>query len=269
MVRVAACYLGADGSRGKRVKVAVRGSHVVGSVNTERISDVGLPVRNWSLAGDKGLHVESEHGEHSQSSVLDLLDLKLGEGIRVIGKSKRIEGLTRVKGVKTLTSWATVDTVGLNKTHQHNLAGNNGDDGLGVNKGRVAKVVKTTLGQHKSTSLEPWDVASSIKSLRSDASNNTQHSPSCVDQLGLTVGSEGLRIGGKTGGIPTVVTRELSGKVRWHGTIGERSQPQCTVRSVEFHSLDGGVDLGLWGLGLCLEGGHVSNELSRSKGSHC
>merc|ERR1711997_293157 len=105
-------HLRADGSRGKRIEVAVRGGHVVGSVDTERIGDVGLPVGNWSLTGDKGLHVEAEHGEHSQSSVLDLLDLKLGEGVGIVSKAKGVERLTGVKLVKTLTGGATVDTVG-------------------------------------------------------------------------------------------------------------------------------------------------------------
>jgi hypothetical protein len=33
-------------------------------------------LQEYYLAGDNGLHEESEHGEHSQTAVLDLLDLR-------------------------------------------------------------------------------------------------------------------------------------------------------------------------------------------------
>ena len=55
------------------------------------VSDVSLPVGDWSLSGDNSLNVESEHGEHSETAVLDLLDLELSEGIRVISQTKRVE----------------------------------------------------------------------------------------------------------------------------------------------------------------------------------
>ena len=47
-----------------------------------------------ALTCDDGLHEESEHGEHGQAAVLDLLDLELGEGVRVVSQAQGVEGAT-------------------------------------------------------------------------------------------------------------------------------------------------------------------------------
>merc|ERR1712060_125841 len=73
------------------------------SVDGPWVRNVLLPVLHWSLSSDDGLDVESEHGEHGKSSVLDLLDLELGEGVRVVGESEWVEALTRVELVESLS----------------------------------------------------------------------------------------------------------------------------------------------------------------------
>ena len=47
-----------------------------------------------ALTCDDGLHEESEHGEHGQAAVLDLLDLELSEGVRVVSQAQGVEGAT-------------------------------------------------------------------------------------------------------------------------------------------------------------------------------
>jgi hypothetical protein len=59
-----------------------------------------------------------------------------------------------------------------------------------------------------------------------------------VDDLGLPVLGEGLRVSGETGRVPAVVTRVLSGEVR--DLRGERAKVLGAVGSVE---LDGGLGL--------------------------
>mmetsp|Transcript_10988 Transcript_10988/g.21824 ORF Transcript_10988/g.21824 Transcript_10988/m.21824 type:complete len:464 (-) Transcript_10988:80-1471(-) len=209
------------------------------TVDAGRISDVFSPVLNRSLAGGDGLDVESEHGEHSETAVLDLLDLELSEGIRIVSKAKRVEGSSRVDGIKTLSSRSAVHTVGLSTAHKDDLGSEDGKDGLSVDEGRVAEVVKTALSEDLGSGLEPdrlgdRDTGVLGEELRGDASESTKHSPASVDHLGLTVGGEGGRISGKTLGIPSVVSRELTGEVGRDGTLGERAEPESTVRTVPF-----------------------------------
>ena len=92
------------------------------------MSNVGGPVLNRALAGDGGLHVVAENGEHRQTAVTDLLHLQLGIHTRVVWQTKSIESLaTRVNRIKvTSTKWTTVHTVSLDGTHQDNLAGQHG-----------------------------------------------------------------------------------------------------------------------------------------------
>ena len=181
-----------------------------------------LPVLDWSLSSDNSLNVESEHGEHSKSSVLDLLNLELSEGIWVVSKSKRVEALTRVKLVKTFSGWATVHSVGLGESHEDNLASQDSDDGLGVDQGWVSEVVKSAVSEDEGTLLEPWvrGQGGVTGQLRSDASEGTEHTPSGVDELSLSVGSEGLWVSRESSAIPTVVTRVLTLQVGWAGVVG-------------------------------------------------
>ena len=51
------------------------------------------------LAGDNGLHEETKHGEHSKSTILDLLDLQLSERVGVVSQAEGVEGATWVQAV--------------------------------------------------------------------------------------------------------------------------------------------------------------------------
>merc|ERR1712178_425290 len=141
--------------------ILLRSQHSRGELGGERsgetVGNIGVgqvvqPVLNRSLAGDDGLHVESEHGEHSQSSVLDLLHLKFKEGVGVVSKAKGVEVVTTgVERVKTLSGGTTTNTVSLNGSHQDHLDSKDSKDGLCVHQGGVAKVVKTLVREDLST----------------------------------------------------------------------------------------------------------------------
>ena len=193
-----------------------------------------LPVLDWSLSSDNSLDVEPEHGEHGKPSVLDLLDLELGKGVRVVGKTERVEVATRVEGVQTLAGWATVGSVGLGETHEHNLKSQDGNDALGVNQGWVSEVVEPAVLEDEGALLEPWvrGQGGVPGQLRSDAPEGTEHTPPGVDELSLPVGSEGLRVGRESSAVPTVVARELPVEVGWYGVVGVWSKPLWSVRTV-------------------------------------
>merc|ERR1712078_766323 len=104
---------------------------------------------------------------------------------------------------------------------------------------RVSEVVEAAFSEDLGSSLEPdrlGDRDSRVlgEKLRGEASECAKHSPAGVDDFGLTVGSEGGRISGKALGVPSVVSRELTGKVGRNGTLGERAEPESTVRTVPF-----------------------------------
>ena len=118
------------------------------------------PVLDGALAGDNGLDVEAEHGEHGKAPVLDLLDLELGEGLGVISKAQGVEVVaTGVVLVEVLAEGTAVHTVALNAAHEEDLEAEDGEDGLGMDEGGVAEVVKAALGEDLATSLEPDGVA--------------------------------------------------------------------------------------------------------------
>jgi hypothetical protein len=48
------------------------------------------------------------------------------------------------------------------------------------------------------------------KDLGGEAAHRSEHGPAAVHELDLAVASEGLRVCGETGGVPAVVTWELS-----------------------------------------------------------
>ena len=61
------------------------------SVVDSWVSQVIGQVLQWSLSGHDGLDIESEHGEHSKTSVLDFLHLQLSEGIWVVSQTQWVE----------------------------------------------------------------------------------------------------------------------------------------------------------------------------------
>jgi len=196
---------------------------------------VGIEVGDGALTGDDGLDEEAEHREHGKATVLDLLDLELGEGVRVVGEAEGVEGTSGVEGVKALTGGATVDAVTLDEAHEDDLAEGDGDDGLGVDEVGVAEVVKTTVLEDLGTSLEPDGLTEGGtvlgKELGDDAAESTEHGPAGVDELSLAVSSEGLGIGGEAGGVPSVVTGELTSEVSG-GVVGVRTEVLGAVGAV-------------------------------------
>ena len=106
------------GKHGRRGRNDLAHQHKRRIVGAECVSsNVGSLVLNWTLTGHDGLGEVAQHGEHGQTVVLDLLDLQLGESVRIISQTQRVEGFTRQQ-IKILTSGASlVGTVGLNSTH--------------------------------------------------------------------------------------------------------------------------------------------------------
>jgi hypothetical protein len=85
-------------------------------LRTEGVSYVGSPAPNWALTGHDGLDRETQHGEHGQTSFLDLL--KLGETVKIVGQTQGVEGATRQQtGIFTGTA-SLVGTVGISGTLQ-------------------------------------------------------------------------------------------------------------------------------------------------------
>ena len=117
--------------------------------------EIGDPALNRTLTGRDGLRVVAEHGEHSQTVVLDLLHLQLSDSVRVVTQTQMVRGFTRVVQVHTLAQRTTVHTAGLNGSHQGKLAGHDSRDGLGLHQVGAAKGVQTALREDPSTSLEP------------------------------------------------------------------------------------------------------------------
>ena len=175
-------------------------------VGAEWVSSTGNPVPNWSLTGHGGPDEVAQYGKHGQAAVLGLLDLQLGETVRVVSQTQRVKRFTRQQ-IKTLTGRARlVCTVGLNGTHQQHLAGQDGKDGLGVDQGRVAKAIPTPLLEHASTNLGPDRLAGLEtrvlgQDLRGQAAQISQHSPTGVDQLSLTVPLKGGWVSTRISGV--------------------------------------------------------------------
>ena len=125
---------------------------------------MGGPVLNSALAGDGSLHAVARHGEHRQTAVLDLLHHQLGNHIRVVGQTQRVKSLaTRVHQIKvTSTEWTIVHTVSLDGTHEDNLAGHHGKNGLGAHQHGGTLVLQAIRHEEHGTSLEPNTFAGTI-----------------------------------------------------------------------------------------------------------
>ena len=74
----------------------------------------------------------------------------------IVNQTYGVEAFTRMQQITILTDRAgVVGTVGLNSTHHQHVARQYGKDVLGVDPGRVAKVVWITLLQNLSINVEP------------------------------------------------------------------------------------------------------------------
>ena len=147
------------------------------------VSKVVLEVLQGALSGDDSLDEESEHGEHGEASFLELLDLELSESVGVVSKVEGVEGATRVEGVQALKA-DRLDTgsrsgaEGLGLSHQDDLDGDGGDDGLGVDQAGLAQVVEATIGEDLGTGLEPDGLGGSgLVQLGDEAAQSSQEGP--------------------------------------------------------------------------------------------
>ncbi|KAL8130404.1 hypothetical protein V2J09_019559 [Rumex salicifolius] len=230
----------------------VQHNHQLGGVRpgvvVNRVGQVVRQVLYRALSGDDGLYKESEHGEHSQPSVLDLLHLQLCKRIWVFRQAQRVKATPRVQWVDHLTKRPAGNSVALNGSHEDDLASPDGQDALGVDQARVPQVVEPALAEDLGPGLEPHCLAEldsvAGQKLREDAAQSAQHGPSAVDHLKLPVLGEGLWIGGKSGGVPAVVSGELAGEVAG-GLAGERAEVLDAVGTVPRAA--GGCGLGLGG----------------------
>ena len=101
-------------------------------------------------------------------------------------------------------------------------------------QGSVAGVVRTTLLEDLSTSLEPAEMGTSElgQDVRGQAAQNSQQSPTAVDQLSFTVLLEDHLVSTQISGAPPVVTRVHTCHVGKSGTLREWAQPLAAVRAV-------------------------------------
>ena len=177
-----------------------------------------------TLAGDNGLDKETKHGEHGEAAVLDFLYLELSKCIGIVSKAQGVEGTTGVETVKSLRPFkvATIVTVTLNSTHQNDLHDERGHNRVGVHQTVEAEVLDTLVVKDLGSSLEPGNVSGVGGPLWHDAAEGTKHGPAGVDQLDLAVAGKGLGISGETGGIPAVISRELTLEVRHIGGEGTK-----------------------------------------------
>ena len=145
------------------------------------VSQVVLKVLDGALSGDDGLHVEAEHGEHGEAPVLQLLDLQLREGVGVGGEAQGVEvlaaGVEGVDAVK-LGDAGGVGAEGLGLSHQDDLDGGDGDDGLGVDDALLAEVVDASLAEDLGAGLEPRGLGGAgLVQLGDEAAEGSEEGP--------------------------------------------------------------------------------------------
>ena len=174
-------------------------------------------VLQGALAGDDGLHEESEHGEHSEPAVLELLHFELGECLGVISQTQRVEAPAWVQRVGHLSKGSTGHSVSLDGAHEDHLRGPDRQNALRVHQARVSEVVEPAVAEDLGAGLEPDGLAEldavAGEQLGEDAAEGAEHGPPGVDHLELAVLGEGLGVGGEPGGVPAVVAGELASQV--------------------------------------------------------
>jgi hypothetical protein len=181
-------------------------------------------VLEGTLASDNGLDEETKHGEHGKTAVLDFFNLELSKCVRVVSKAQGVERTTGVETVETLRPFkvATVVAITFNSPHQNNLHDESSHNGVGVHQTIETEVLDTLVVEDLCSSLEPGNVSGVGGPFWHNAAKGTKHGPAGVDQLDLAVAGKGLGVGGETGGIPAVVTRELTLEVGHVGGEGAK-----------------------------------------------
>ena len=90
-VTMACCFLeGGLGVRRERMERGATPQETPPPFPSLSLLLLSLPLSSY-------LDEEAQHGEHGQPPVLDLLDLQLGQGVRVVRQAQRVEGAARVE----------------------------------------------------------------------------------------------------------------------------------------------------------------------------
>jgi len=195
------------------------GEHILEDVLVRSIRTVINKVLKRSSASCSSLDIESKHGNHSETTVLDLLHLELSKLLFSLSKLKRVKVFSsRVSLIERYSVEFTGATVCFSTSHKKNLCSSDSNDGLSMDKLRRTEVVDALIVQNKSSSLEPnWFFKLNPvvvgKDLREDASKSTKHSPASVENLSLAIVCESSRVSRKAKSIPSVVSRVLSGEI--------------------------------------------------------
>jgi hypothetical protein len=160
-----------------------------------------------AFLSDGSLDGEGKSSNHSQASVLDLLDLELGKDLGVVSESQGVEGTTGVELISTIKDGGieladtggessragTSSTETLNGTHQDDVDGNDTSEGkrVGDVNPRDSKVVEGLSSSHGTDSLEPSGTLNistvGSEAFGDDGTSGGKHSPASVDQLSLAV----------------------------------------------------------------------------------
>jgi hypothetical protein len=160
------------------------------------VSQVVSQVLEWSLSSDNGLDEESKHGEHSKTSILDLLDLELSESIWVISKSKWVEWTSWVESVETLSPFEVsllAVTESLSLSHEDHLASKVAMMDWAWTNEPVSEVVESII---REDGLAPaLNQTGCLRSQQLRCSGGalgrciqgSEHSPTSVDHLELSV----------------------------------------------------------------------------------
>ncbi|KAL4589583.1 hypothetical protein LXL04_002491 [Taraxacum kok-saghyz] len=98
---------------------------------------------------------------------------------------------TWVKWVNNLAQGPTCNSVTLNRTHQDDLGGPDGQDALGMDQTGVSQVIKATFAEDLGSGLEPYGLTEldtiAGQELWEDTAKSSKHGPSAVDHLKLAV----------------------------------------------------------------------------------
>ena len=102
----------------------------------------------------------------------------------------------------------------------------------------VAKVVQAIALEDLGARLEPHALAELDavvlgQDLGRHAAERAEHRPAGVDDLELAVALERLWVRGQAGGVPAVVTWELTVEVAWGGVVAVGAEPLGAVGAVE------------------------------------
>lgn len=215
----------------------VQGDKVV----AKRIGDVLTPVRRWPFASRRTLDEDTQHGDHRQSAVLNLLNLQDFQILRGGRDVVEVQRSARVDRVQLGKVGAREGALERNKArrrrgrvgselfrtaHQDNQR----SDGDAQPQFSRAESASGAFQKHL-TGFSPV-AAGNVERFRNDDTRDGQHSPSGVDDFRNAVLLDGT-IRTQTERVKTVVTGQLTVEVGRDVRGGQetRRKVQLTVRA--------------------------------------